>query len=215
MATLTKIDKNGSKYYEGMVPCDRCGGQGGADAWKLTGYTCWKCQGSGQIFAKWIERTPEYEAVLAARRAARIRKKMEAEREEREAFEAERKAEEDRREADRRAEEDRIRAEKEKSQHVGQIGQKITTPGSFIRTAWFTVYDRFGREGTMYVHTFRDPNGNALVWKTGCVLDDHLNEGDPVTITGTIKEHTTYKEEKQTRMIRCKVSRAEVQKGGT
>ena len=25
--------------------CDRCGGVGGSDAWKHTGYTCYKCNG--------------------------------------------------------------------------------------------------------------------------------------------------------------------------
>ena len=28
MAKLIKIDRNGSKHYEGMVTCDRCGGRG-------------------------------------------------------------------------------------------------------------------------------------------------------------------------------------------
>ena len=68
MATLIKIDRNGSKHYEGMVTCDRCGGKGGADQWNYTGWTCYKCGGTGKIFSTWIERTPEYEAKLAERR---------------------------------------------------------------------------------------------------------------------------------------------------
>ena len=76
MATLIKIDRNGSKHYEGMIPCDRCGGQGGSDAWQYTGWTCYKCGGTGQVFSKWIERTPEYEAKLAERRRKRIEKKL-------------------------------------------------------------------------------------------------------------------------------------------
>jgi len=29
------------------IPCSRCGGAGGADKWIFTGYTCYKCGGSG------------------------------------------------------------------------------------------------------------------------------------------------------------------------
>ena len=30
-------------YYESVGPCSRCGGAGGADAWKVTGWTCYRC----------------------------------------------------------------------------------------------------------------------------------------------------------------------------
>ena len=74
-AKLIKIDRNGTKYYEGMVTCPRCGGQGGSDQWQYTGWTCYECGGTGKVFDSWVERTPEYEAKLAERRAARARKK--------------------------------------------------------------------------------------------------------------------------------------------
>lgn len=76
-ATLIKIDRNGSKHYEGMVTCPKCGGVGliahhvenGQPSWNWTdGGVCWKCGGSGKVLDKWIERTPEYEAKLEARR---------------------------------------------------------------------------------------------------------------------------------------------------
>ena len=79
---LIKIDKNGTKYYEGLIPCDRCGGKGGSESWKFTGWTCYKCNGSGVMNASWKEYTPEYEAKLNARRLARANKKHEAELEE-------------------------------------------------------------------------------------------------------------------------------------
>ena len=113
MATLIKIDRNGSKHYEGFVKCDRCGGQGGSESWKYTGFTCYKCNGTGKVWSKWIERTPEYEAKLAERRAKRYAK-MQAEyeathaeeiaqRELAERLEAERKAREEAYEKARKA----------------------------------------------------------------------------------------------------------------
>ena len=42
--TLVRVDRNGTQYFEGWVACDRCGGQGGAEAWRYTGYTCYKCE---------------------------------------------------------------------------------------------------------------------------------------------------------------------------
>lgn len=78
MKKLIKVDKNGTKYYSHGCACERCGGQGGSDAWIHTGWTCYACGGSGigpEIISK--EYTPEYEAKLAARRAARQAKKDE------------------------------------------------------------------------------------------------------------------------------------------
>lgn len=85
-AKLIKIDKNGSKYYEGIANCPKCGGSGlivhhmenGQPSYQWTdGGVCWKCLGSGKVLEKWIERTPEYEAKLAARRLAKQKAKME------------------------------------------------------------------------------------------------------------------------------------------
>ena len=49
MATLIRTDRNGTKYFTGMVTCPRCGGAGGADAWKATGWTCYECGGDGKV----------------------------------------------------------------------------------------------------------------------------------------------------------------------
>ncbi len=94
-ARLVKIDRNGSKHFEGMIVCDRCGGHGDyAIGWhngqrRITSVdagVCHKCFGEGKVFSKWIERTPEYEAKLEAKRevkrqqkAAEIKAKQEAE----------------------------------------------------------------------------------------------------------------------------------------
>ena len=200
MATLVKVDKNGSKHWEGIVACDRCAGQGGSEAWRDTGFTCWKCGGTGKMFAKWIERTPEYEAKLAARRAAKAAARA-----------AEDEAAVEQRRLAHELEQQRIAAEKAPaeaqkaiSQYVGQVGEKITIDACFEHTAWFDF--RLGwSEERMYIHTFKDVNGNKLVWKTSSNSLPDCHKGEPYHITGTVKEHSTYKDEKQTVLTRCKI----------
>ena len=73
---LIKTDKNGTKYW-GDDTCPRCAGRGGCENWIHTGWTCWNCGGTG-VAPKptvWKEYTPEYEAKLNARRAAKQAKK--------------------------------------------------------------------------------------------------------------------------------------------
>ena len=225
-AKLIKIDRNGSKHYEGYVKCDRCGGAGyyaigicnGAPVLSpLDGGVCWKCGGTGKTFSKWIERTPEYQAKLDARREARSkakREKWEAEHAEQirkqEEAEAKRKAEEAEREA-------KIKAEKAISQYIGTVGDKLNMEVTYDHSAYFKVRSFTGYgEDTIYVHTFKDVNGNKLVWKTSKCLGTWLEngewnsyeEGQAVVLKGTIKEHNEYKDEKQTILTRCKVQRA-------
>lgn len=65
---LIKIDRNGSKHYEMLVPCGKCGGSGIIPWSRIDNQVCWQCLGGGSKWAKVIERTPEYEAKLEARR---------------------------------------------------------------------------------------------------------------------------------------------------
>ena len=210
---LIKIDRNGSKHYEALVPCDRCGGAGGAEQWKYTGWTCYKCGGTGKMLSKWIERTPEYQAKLDARREAKReahKAELEAKRAEWERKEAQRKAEEEKRIAEEKA-------RKAISQYVGNVGDKYNAEVTYEGSAHFEVkcFRGYGTE-TMYVHFFKDADGNKLVWKTtstlGKWLDNgdwlHYEEGDTVTLKGTIKEHKEKKNKKQTALTRCKVERS-------
>ncbi len=215
-ARLIKIDRNGSKHYEGDVVCDRCGGKGyyaiGVHNGNPVlsphdGGVCWKCLGTGKVAGKWIERTPEYQAKLDAKREAREKAKQEAWEAEQAKINAERAEREAREKAEREAEEARIKAEKAISKHVGQIGEKVEIKGSYVRSgSW--EQRAFGGYGmtTMYVHTFKDADGNVLVWKTQNGVD--LNYGENVVIKGTVKNHSEYKDEKQTELTRCRIAQA-------
>lgn len=214
-AILIKIDRNGSKHYDGRVECDRCQGRG----WYATGVCngelvparpddamCYKCLGAGWVDAKWIERTPEYQAKLDAKREAKRaaeRAKWEAENAERIARERE---EEAKREAERIAREQAEAARKAISQHVGNVGDRISAevtlerkinvevPAFGFGTQWMTIY------------TFSDHDGNKLVWKTSGSLGRCVDEGEAITIKGTIKKHGEYKGEKQTELQRVKLA---------
>ena len=208
-AKLIKIDRNGSKHYEGAIICDRCNGRGWFAIGSCNGQlvpshvddaVCWKCHGAGKVKGKWIERSPEYQAKLEAKRQA----KWAAEQAKRDAECAEREAAE---RAEREAEEARIKAEKAISQHVGQVGNKIAFKGTYVRTgSWEQpAYAGFGMT-TMYCHTFKDADGNVFTWKTQNGVC--LNYGENVEVKGTVKAHSEYKDEKQTELTRCKVTAA-------
>lgn len=209
---LIKIDRNGSKHWRGKVECDRCGGHGyyaiGVCNGKpvlspLDAGVCWKCHGQGWVIDEWIERTPEYQAKLDAKRAAKLaarQAEIDAENAKRE---AERKAEEERKEAERLAKE----AEKAISQFVGECGAKLSTRATYIGSPYYERknFSGFGTE-TCYIHTFKDADGNKLIWKTNRGVQ--LEQGASVQLAGTIKEHSEYKGEKQTFLIRCKIQAA-------
>lgn len=206
MATLIKIDRNGSKHYEGMVTCDRCNGRGwfaiGSHNGELVPShvdqgVCYKCHGVGKVHSKWIERTPEYQAKLDAKRKV----KWEAEQARLDAERAEWEAKE---KAEQEAKEAQIKALKAISQYVGQIGERIEFKGTYVRSgSWEQKsFSGFGIT-TMYIHTFKDADGNVFTWKTQNGIC--LNYGENVTVKGTVKNHSEYKDEKQTEVTRCKV----------
>lgn len=205
-AKLIKIDRNGSKHYEGMITCDRCGGSG-IYAWCVCNGVivptivdngvCHKCGGAGKVKGKWIERTPEYQAKLDARRQAKLDAERAAQEAERAKREAEAKAEQEAREA-------QLRAQREISKHVGEIGERLSIKGTYQRSgSW--EQKSFAGYGTvtMYVHTFKDADGNVFTWKTQNGIS--MEYGELVNLSGTVKEHAEYKGERQTVLTRCKV----------
>lgn len=217
MAELIKIDRNGTKYYEGMITCDRCDGKGiyyiGVNngrlvpSWVDQG-VCFKCAGAGKVVGKWKEYTPEYAEKLEAKRRAKAEAQARQYAEEQAQREAEQKAKEEAERIEKERVEAQEKARKAISQHIGQIGDKIDLDVVLEKRAWFDVpsFRGFGTD-TMYVFTFRDQQGNALVWKTGVGLV--YETGTKVHLTGTIKEHNEYDGEKQTVLTRCKVKAGE------
>lgn len=224
MATLVKIDRNGSKHYEGYISCDRCGGDGvykwgamiaygaGQPAVPQFSGVCFKCGGSGKVFSKWIERTPEYQAKLDAKREVRNAAAMA----EREAKQAEIMAQRLKEKAEREAAE---AARKAISQYVGNIGDKLQLTVKVERIVSYEApsYAGFGTE-IKRIYIMADENGNKFVWNTGAGLGKTgtdkngneyyipVDEGEEIKIKGTVKGFDAYKGERQTVLQRVKLA---------
>ena len=86
------------------------------------------------------------------------------------------------------------------SEYVGEIKQRkdftLTYTNSF---SYDTEY------GTTWIHKFLDTEGNIFIWKTNNSLYD-IEQGNNVTLKGTIKDHVEYRGERQTHITRCKIA---------
>lgn len=102
------------------------------------------------------------------------------------------------------------KSELAKSEWVGNIKDRITCDVTHIRTH---VIEGF--YGTTCLHIFKDDEDNTLIWSTGTYLTDILGtdwrdqDVRRCRITGTVKAHDVYNDEKQTAITRCKVSAIE------
>lgn len=91
--------------------------------------------------------------------------------------------------------EEKNRPEIEKSDYVGQVGDKIT-----IIAKPECIFSTESQYGMVYIYKFKQGK-DEFIWKTSKDLQDI-----ELTITGTIKAHNNYKGSKQTELTRCKTS---------
>ena len=209
-------------------PCGRCGGQGGAEAWKFTGFTCYECNGSG-----FLGRTRNVTVYMAealeklnAKAVAKAKAAHDAEKAKDAAFEAayaELLAKvnqlvvvndfindviqkgykygtlSDAQVAAVTKAVDRELA-KGTTGWVGTIGERVTLD---LTVTFVTSFD--SRFGTCHVHGFKDDAGNVLIHKGARIyveVDDNrpnlLAKGDKVRIAFNIKEHGVREGVKQT-----------------
>lgn len=84
------------------------------------------------------------------------------------------------------------------SQWVGQIGSRDTFNVTLVSKRGFQ-----GQYGYSNVYTFRTEDGNILTWFS--TVEVEKEPGDQFTLVGTIKDHTEYKNIKQTILSRCKI----------
>lgn len=213
MATwLVRVDKNGTKIWADDT-CPRCGGAGGSEQWRYTGWTCYECGGTGKRHTPRLykEYTPEYEAKLEARRAKRAAEKQ-AKWEAEHADEiAAKKAKE---EAERIAREEREKAEAErKAQSTWydcKPGDKVTVEAVYEGSPYYERRPFGAWPGSyemekVFIHRFR-VGTSLLIWKTTSYRGfAEIEEGNTVFLVGTVKDLTEYNGEKQTVLQRCKV----------
>lgn len=196
---LIREFKTGTQIWRVSDTCDKCGGTG-----QFLHYgTCFKCGGTGIFTSTVTEMTPEHERKLAEARRERMQKVEEENRR----IQAEQEAEEE-----RKAREEA--AQKAISQHLFNVGDKITVSVTLQKTAWFNTrsFSGYGTT-TTWVYTFVDGNGNKLVWKTTGSLErvvdgicTPIEEGEKITIKATVKAHGEYQGEKQTELQRVKLA---------
>lgn len=108
-------------------------------------------------------------------------------------------------EAERKArEEQRIREleEGKNSECVGEVGKRIRIKVASCRviTSWASCYDGWHQTLT-YMYRITDEDGNIYIWKTSKKIDEEAVD----EIVGTVKEHSEFREVKQTVLTRCKV----------
>ena len=214
---LLKQYKNGNKLWGIVSHCPKCNDTGKV-IWTYANHVCFDCNGKGWYFTEEREYTPENLAKLEAKRE-KERAATEAERAEREAKRREEEAEEARREAERLAE-----IERNRGQFIGNVGDKITLTVTLVKT--FNYEASFGYHTTnISGYVFKTDDGNTVVYKTSSMLHkgkvygsdgwikdkggwfsyEYPQEGERLTIKGTIKEHTEYNNVNQTILTRAKI----------
>jgi hypothetical protein len=103
---------------------------------------------------------------------------------------------------ERKAKEEARKKEASKSEHVGNIKDKLTINIASWKclTSWDSCYN--GYNVTTFLYQFIDDNGNIFTWKTQKFLDDDMQLHE---IIGTVKAHNVFRDTKQTELTRCKV----------
>jgi hypothetical protein len=101
---------------------------------------------------------------------------------------------------------------KSESEYVGEVNEKLLLKVCYTNT--FTFETKYGYG---HIHLFVDENGNIFKWSTNKSLSFSLKDpidGSNITfaldkfsiikLSGTVKEHCTYNNAKQTVLTRCK-----------
>ena len=89
--------------------------------------------------------------------------------------------------------------EQEESEWYGEVGGKVKEH----KVRFTNRYSYQSQWGLSNIYTFKDDTNHTFVWFTTKGLSYELNT--PLILTGTIKEHKTYKDTHQTIVTRCKV----------
>jgi hypothetical protein len=89
------------------------------------------------------------------------------------------------------------------SRYVGEVGERIEANVTVERVSSFTrtPFCGFGHE-EVYVVTMRDEAGNCLVSMSPSFF---AKQGDAFAIRATVKDHSTYRDEAQTKLQRIKI----------
>jgi hypothetical protein len=89
--------------------------------------------------------------------------------------------------------------EKKISNYIGAVGDK----GVELAVTFLKEWGFDGQWGTVYIMKFVTDEGNVVIWKTAAPV--MIDQGQKITLRGSIKAHEEKYEIKQTIMTRCRV----------
>lgn len=181
-------------------PCPRCCGQGGWRGWP--GYTCYRCHGGCRIDVtlriyadeSLAQRDEELSKIIWEHEERIQQEKWEAGREERQiagystAW-------------DSAIEEDAERSYLAGLRYIGNVGDRLTVEGTV--TASFSIEGYYGPARIVEITT--DDGDIVKTIGTGETLWS-VREDERATMTGTVKRHEVYQDEKQTMLTRATVN---------
>lgn len=84
------------------------------------------------------------------------------------------------------------------SEWIGSVKDKVEVEVKIVSIRSFE-----GSFGPVHIYNMADPMGNNIVWKT--TVRDLGEENSTFKLRGTIKEHTMFRNKKQTVLTRCKI----------
>jgi hypothetical protein len=87
----------------------------------------------------------------------------------------------------------------EESKYIGNVGERMTLNATYMGK----IYLGSNMFNDSYLHKFI-VDGNSVVWSSANTMED-VNVGQVIEITGTVKNHKTFRDIKQTAITRCKV----------
>ncbi|MCB4338016.1 hypothetical protein BJQ93_00333 [Bacillus subtilis] len=94
------------------------------------------------------------------------------------------------------------------SEWVGRVGDKVDLVLRVVDSFYVNYYNPFAYgTSTVCINKLRDGDGNIFIWKTSKNLSNQCDGEGKVRIRGTIKEHNTYQDQKQTVLTRCRVGK--------
>lgn len=102
--------------------------------------------------------------------------------------------------------------------YLGNVGDKLTVDVVMANIYEYEDYSFSYRGTTHRIYIMNDADGNIIVWKTTKLISKEvepnvwhvISKNDRLKITGTVKEHSVYKEQEQTILQRVKFEFLEI-----
>jgi hypothetical protein len=92
-----------------------------------------------------------------------------------------------------------------KSRHQGELKERLRDLPVTIKMIREMGQSAYNWDAINYLVKFQDADGNIFTWFTSADLFDY-QEGQAVTVTGTVKGHKEYQDIQETQLTRCQLA---------